>query len=145
MAEDLGPGHAVLAIKNDTRRFYSWPVDYGLAWEQAVVMYQADERDCWVLGFEDGTRVARHREAFMRLSFHTQAYGERGQALMDTGIFSDMGMYADSRTLEGAEEVARNMFSDTRVASVGIERNIQETRGSSWKPGKYVKTIKPEV
>lgn len=141
MSEELTPGHTVLAIRNDDRRFWSWPVNYELAWEQATVVDQGDKEDYWVLSFEDDTRVTRHREAFMRIDFHVDALGDRGQLLMDTGMFSGMGMYASSKTLDGAEEIARNFFRDPRVHACGISTYIQETQDSSWKWHRFLKTI----
>lgn len=142
---EMEHGDAVLAIPGDARQSYqTFPVNWELDWQEAVVVGPAAKEDYWIIRFADGAEATLHRIAFMPLSFHAQAYGERGQALMDAGIFSDMGMYADSRTLKGAEEDAQNMFDrDQRVTSVTIGTYIQES--ISWKPGRHLKTIEREA
>ena len=141
MSEDLGPGHAVLAIPDDTRTYWIWPVNYKLNWRQAVVVGPAEKDSHWIVRHDGGSEAVLHREAFMRVSFHVYALGQQGQRLMDTGMFSDMGMYASARTAEGADEIAMDFFDDPRVAAASVDQYLQEAPGSVWKFHRHLKTI----
>jgi hypothetical protein len=138
--ENLAPGHAILAIPNDSRTCWAWPVNYRLGWEQAEIVGPASSDDEWIVHFRDAPTAVLPRGAFMRLSYHVQAYGA-GQALMDTGILSDMGKYADCYTWGAADEATQHMFDDARVDSVEIGQYVQETRGMSWRPLRHLKIV----
>lgn len=92
-------------------------------------------------------KAAKAREAERELAeseydFHVQAYGARGEYLMDTGFCSDMGMYASMRTEAEADAWAANAFAtDPRVHSVGVTIQRRSSRTVCWVFHSSVKTI----
>lgn len=74
--------------------------------------------------------------------YHVKGCDAAGVELMDTGLVSDMGMYASMSTLEAAHEWAASAFArDARVAQVQVSIYRRTPRSVGWVFHKGLTTI----
>lgn len=146
MADWYGVNVAQLVDEKSPEGYYDWEfiaeslLAKGLDTAEAINGYgdEVAER-LW--------NAAKEREAARELAesqydYHVQAYGARGEYLMDTGFCADMGMYASMRTEAEADAWATNAFTtDARVHSVGVTIHRRSSRTVSWVFHSSVKTI----
>ena len=78
--------------------------------------------------------------ANLRVEYHAHARNAKGSGILEGGIFGDMEMYGDFRTLAEAREYAAAMVKRERVKSVDI-RESHWTGFGPWQAGSFVETI----